>query len=130
MRDRENDPERDRQAIARRLRPIDADSDGIGHGRIMPSCAMRSIAAALCASTVLFVLSPFPRAQTGAEERGTLILHYVQKAIGAERYTIARDGGALTLRADFDFTDRGGRTQLASTLRTRDDFTPIHFTAK
>ena len=62
-------------------------------------------------------------------ERGTLRLHYVQKEIGFERYALAHDNGALTLTADVDFTDRGGRIQLASTLRMRDDFTPIHFTA-
>src|SRR5471030_1497917 len=63
-------------------------------------------------------------------EHGTLRLHYVQKPIGYERYDIAKDGDALQLTSDFDFTDRGGRVQLASTLRTRADFTPLHFTAK
>src|SRR5579872_515540 len=63
-------------------------------------------------------------------ERGVLRLHYVQKPIGYERYEIGRDGDALLLTSDFDFTDRGGRVQLASTLRTKADFTPIHFTAK
>ena len=62
-------------------------------------------------------------------ERGTLRLHYVQKPIGYERYEIARDGDALTLTSDFDFTDRGGRVQMASTLRTKADFTPLSFKA-
>src|SRR6478672_13134367 len=65
-----------------------------------------------------------------AVERGTLRLHYVQKPIGIERYEIVRDGDALQLSSDFDFTDRGGRVQLAATLRTKPDYTPIHFTAK
>ena len=63
-------------------------------------------------------------------ESGTLRLHYVQKPIGYEGYTIDRDGGALQLTSDFDFTDRGGRVQLAATLRTQTDLTPVHFTAK
>jgi len=63
-------------------------------------------------------------------EHGVLRLHYVQKPIGYERYTIDRDGSALQLTSDFDFTDRGGRVQLAATLRTRSDLTPIHFNAK
>jgi imidazolonepropionase-like amidohydrolase len=67
---------------------------------------------------------------SAAVERGTLRLHYVQKPIGYERYEIAGDADALTLSSDFDFTDRGGRVQLATTLRTRTDFTPVHFTAK
>jgi imidazolonepropionase-like amidohydrolase len=62
-------------------------------------------------------------------ERGTLRLHYVQKPIGYERYEIVRQGDALTLTSDFDFTDRGGRVQLAATLRTQADFTPISFSA-
>jgi imidazolonepropionase-like amidohydrolase len=63
-------------------------------------------------------------------EEGTLRLHYVQKPIGYERYKIVRDGDALQLSSDFDFTDRGGRVQLNSTLKTHPDFTPIHFQAK
>jgi len=75
-------------------------------------------------------------------ERGTLRLHYVQKPIGYERYEVAPDGDlsgrsasgaeadAVKLTADFDFTDRGGRVQLAATLRAKADFTPISFQAK
>ncbi|HMJ86320.1 MAG TPA: amidohydrolase family protein [Vicinamibacterales bacterium] len=75
-------------------------------------------------------------------ERGTLRLHYVQKPIGYERYEVTPDGDlssqsangakgeAVKLTADFDFTDRGGRVQLAATLRARADFTPISFQAK
>ncbi len=65
-------------------------------------------------------------------EQATLRLHYVQKPIGTERYEIARSAsdGGLQLSADFDFTDRGGRVQLAATLRTAPDFTPVHFSAK
>jgi hypothetical protein len=69
--------------------------------------------------------------QTGdAVERGTLRLHYLQKPIGQERYEIVRDGDGLRLTTDFDFTDRGGRVQLAATLRTRADYTPRSFQAK
>jgi len=69
--------------------------------------------------------------QTGdAVERGTLRLHYLQKPIGEERYEIVRDGDGLRLTTDFDFTDRGGRVQLAATLRTRADYTPRSFQAK
>src|SRR5207245_924743 len=58
-------------------------------------------------------------------ERGILRLHYVQKPIGYERYEIVRDGDDLKLTSDFDFIDRGGRVQLAATLRTKADFTPL-----
>ncbi|HEX3644882.1 MAG TPA: amidohydrolase family protein [Vicinamibacterales bacterium] len=89
---------------------------------------------AAAAAAVLFT-APV-RAQPDPVERGTLRLHYVQKPIGYERYEIVRDGpgsstaGALTLTSDFDFTDRGGRVQLAATLRTKPDFTPLSFTAR
>ena len=63
-------------------------------------------------------------------EHGTLRLHYVQKPIGYERYDIVREGDGLRLTADFDFTDRGGNVHLASTLQTKADYTPRHFTAK
>src|SRR4051794_12061504 len=62
-------------------------------------------------------------------ERGVLRLHYVQKPIGYERYQIVKDGDALALTSDFDFTDRGGRVQLSATLRTTADLTPLSFKA-
>src|SRR5580765_5617967 len=62
-------------------------------------------------------------------EKGTLRLHYVQKPNGYERYEIVRDGDGLKLSSDVDFTERGGRVQLAATLRTKADFTPVAFTA-
>jgi imidazolonepropionase-like amidohydrolase len=70
------------------------------------------------------------RLQPHPVERGTLRLHYVQKPIGYERYEIARDGDVLTMTSDFDFTDRGGRVQLAATLRAKADFTPLSFKAQ
>jgi imidazolonepropionase-like amidohydrolase len=63
-------------------------------------------------------------------EQGRLTLHYVQKPIGAEHYTIIRDGDALKLSADVDFTDRGGRIQLTSQMTTAADLTPTLFRAK
>ena len=103
---------------------------------------MRMTIAAAAAALLLDVAIVAPRTQdarlhaqrdaAGEDpvERGTLRLHYVQKPIGYERYTIARDGDALSLSSDFDFTDRGGRVQLAATIRTRPDYTPIAFTAR
>jgi imidazolonepropionase-like amidohydrolase len=70
------------------------------------------------------------QASSAPTERGTLRLHYVQKPIGYERYELAAEAHSLKLTADFDFTDRGGRVQLAATLRTKADFTPLSFEAK
>ena len=65
-----------------------------------------------------------------AGEHGTIRLHYIQKLIGVERYELVTEGGGARLSSDFDFTDRGGRVQLTSTLETASDFSPRHFAAK
>lgn len=81
---------------------------------------------AVAAIAAAAVLQPAP----APLEQGTLRLHYVQKPIGYERFRISRAGDALQLTSDFDFTDRGGRVQLAATLRTKPDYTPSHFSAR
>jgi len=83
---------------------------------------MRLSACAAIAAVILEAQAP--------AEQGRLRLHYVQKEIGVEAYEIARDAGVLTLKADFDFTDRGGHIHQSTTLGMKDDFTPVHFTAK
>jgi imidazolonepropionase-like amidohydrolase len=65
-----------------------------------------------------------------AVERGTLTLHYVQKPIGTEHYTLTSDGSGVALAADIDFTDRGGRIQLESSLKMAPDLTPRAFRAQ
>ena len=81
-------------------------------------------------AVLLGALLGFGQAAPAPIEHGTLRLYYVQKPIGYERYEIASEDGALKLTADFDFTDRGGRVQLAATLRTKSDYTPVAFQAK
>jgi len=63
-------------------------------------------------------------------EEATLRLYYLKLPLGFERYSLSRDGGDLVLTSDFDFTDRGGRVQLAARLRTAPDLTPREFEAK
>lgn len=81
---------------------------------------------AALAAAIAGLIQPAPP----AVEQGTLRLHYVQKPIGYERYQVARAGDSYQLTSDVDFTDRGGRVQMAATLRTKADYTPIHFTAR
>ena len=85
---------------------------------------------ALSALILLIVTGAVSAPPVAPVEQGTLRLHYVQKPIGYERYEITGDGANLKLTADFDFTDRGGNVHLASTLQTKADYTPIHFSAK
>src|SRR5581483_1466901 len=124
VRDREDDPERRREPIAARQLAIDGDGDGIRHRAdyaIMPRMRRTLVAAILTAAWT------FP--QAAPAERGTIRLHYVEKPIGVEHYDIARDASGLHLTSDFEFTDRGGRVQLAASLHTAPDLTPIRFTA-
>src|SRR5499427_5225898 len=86
--------------------------------------------AIVAAIAAVAVGTTFRRApDSGPIERGTLRLHYVAKPIGYERYSIATDGDGVALSSDVDFTDRGGRVQLAATLRAKRDYTPVTFTA-
>src|SRR5262249_46229432 len=84
----------------------------------------------LAAAIALTAVGLRPLAVPVPAEKGTLRLHYVQKPIGYERYGLVRDGDTFQLTSDFDFTDRGGRVQLAASLKTAADFTPIQFSAK
>src|SRR3954465_13619742 len=88
------------------------------------------VAAVLGASLVTIAAGSIARGDQPPIERGVLRLHYVQKPIGYERYEIVRGDDGLSMTSDFDFTDRGGRVQLAATLRAKADFTPLSFTAK
>ncbi len=63
-------------------------------------------------------------------EAGKFRLHKFEQAIGEENYTITADGGALTLKTDFKFTDRGSPVPLSATLRTSDSYVPQSFTIK
>src|SRR4051812_12542106 len=93
--------------------------------------AVRMIVAAfLGAALVTAPARSIGRGDEPSIERGVLRLHYVQKPIGYERYEIVRGEDGLSMTSDFDFTDRGGRVQLAATLRAKADFTPLSFTAK
>src|SRR5215472_4640005 len=63
-------------------------------------------------------------------EKGALRLHYLKLPVGYERYELTRDGRSLFLTSDFDFTDRGGRVRLDSSLQLGEDLTPQRFRAQ
>jgi len=69
--------------------------------------------------------APVTRAQATGEV-GTIRVHLLGHAIGSERYAIRPDGDALALTDTFEFVDRGGRIQLASTLRFTPAFAQLH----
>jgi imidazolonepropionase-like amidohydrolase len=93
------------------------------------NCSRRSSALFVC--LLLLPFSPLVLlAQTSAYETGKFTLHKFEQPIGEETYTIVHDGGSLTLKTDFVFTDRGSKVPLSATLKAADDYTPQSFVIK
>lgn len=66
-----------------------------------------------------------------ADERGTIVLHFLQLPVGEETYQVTSEAdGSLVLRASFEYAERGSRVPLAATLRMKPDLTPLQFEAK
>jgi imidazolonepropionase-like amidohydrolase len=87
----------------------------------------------VCFSLLLFICSSFvlfAQTTSPANESGKFTLHKFEQPIGEETYTIAYDGGSLTLKTDFTFTDRGTKVPLSATLKAADDYTPQSFIVK
>src|SRR5580693_920080 len=98
-------------------------------GIIRVNCSRRSSALFVC--LLLLPFSPLVLlAQTSADETGKFTLHKFEQPIGEETYTIVHDGGSLTLKTDFVFTDRGSKVPLSATLKAADDYTPQSFVIK
>src|SRR5436305_11115573 len=73
-----------------------------------------------------------PPTQNGSQtvESGKFRLHKFQQAIGEESYEVTRDGDALVMTSEFKFTDRGSPVPLKTSLRTRQDLTPLAYEIK
>jgi imidazolonepropionase-like amidohydrolase len=69
-------------------------------------------------------------AQAPPVESGTILVSILDRPVGRETYAIRQDGEGLVFSADLDLTERGGRLQVASTLRTGADLTPAEFSVK
>ena len=63
------------------------------------------------------------------QDSGEIRVHLLGHAIGSERYVIRPSDGSRVLTDTLVFTDRGGRVQLASSLRFSQAFEPLHFHA-
>lgn len=59
-------------------------------------------------------------------DSATVRIHLLGHAIGSERYVVRADDEALALTDTFAFTDRGGRVELASSLRYTKSYEPMH----
>jgi imidazolonepropionase-like amidohydrolase len=85
----------------------------------------------LLLSLLLLLAGASVQAQTSQPiETGKFRLHKFEQPIGEESYTIRRDGEALVITANFQFTDRGTEVPLTAELRTRPDLTPTNFSIK
>jgi imidazolonepropionase-like amidohydrolase len=60
-----------------------------------------------------------------ADERGTLLIHFLQLPVGKETYEISGN----VLQANFEYTERGSKVPLTATLRMAADGTPLEFEA-
>ncbi len=67
---------------------------------------------------------------TPSAESGKFRLHKFEQPIGEETYTITPEGSTLTLKSEFEFTDRGSKVPLTATLRTSDGYVPQSFVIK
>jgi imidazolonepropionase-like amidohydrolase len=63
-------------------------------------------------------------------EQGKFILHKFEQPIGQETYQITKDGDSLSVKMDFEFTDRGTPVPLTATFRGAADLTPQSFEIK
>ena len=93
-----------------------------------PDAIRRSFRVAMLYATAVFtgagwrsVPAPLP------DDAGAIRIHLLGHAIGSERYAIRGENEALVLTDTFEFTDRGGRVQLASSLRLTPTFDPLAF---
>ena len=69
-------------------------------------------------------------ASFGAADSTTIKVFLLERPVGQETFTLEEDSTRLALESNLEFVDRGGRVQLASSLRLEGDLTPTHFTAK
>ncbi len=82
---------------------------------------------------LLLFLSPallLSQTNASSSQSGKFRLHKFEQPIGEETYTILPNTGTLTLRSEFEFTDRGSKVPLTATLRTSDSYVPQNFVIK
>jgi imidazolonepropionase-like amidohydrolase len=79
---------------------------------------------------VLAFLVPVPPVQDSAVEQTALLVSLIGRPVGRETFTAQRNGDHTTYAGALDLTERGGRLQVASSLRLAEDLTPVEFSVK
>ncbi len=87
---------------------------------------MNRLRSAVCLVLLTIPTILFSQAAPSSES-GKFRLHKFEQPIGEETYTIRPDGDTLTLKSQFEFTDRGSKVPLNATLTTSTDYTPQSF---
>ncbi len=70
------------------------------------------------------------QAQAPSTESGTVLVSLIDRPVGRETYSIRNESGGVVFTGDLDLTERGGRLQVTSSLRTSSDLTPTEFSVK
>jgi imidazolonepropionase-like amidohydrolase len=65
-----------------------------------------------------------------AVDSGTVLVSLIERPVGRETYELKADGQGFAFSGELDLTERNGRLQVSSLLRTGADLTPLSFTAK
>jgi imidazolonepropionase-like amidohydrolase len=74
--------------------------------------------------------SGFSAQDKSRHEDGTVLVHHLERLVGQEHYQLTSDEKGVLLNAALDFTDRGNRIQLTSTLQLDGQLVPIRFQSK
>jgi hypothetical protein len=69
-------------------------------------------------------------AQAPSAESGIVLVSLIDRPVGRETYSIWPDPDGVTFTGDLDLNERGGRLQIASSLRATSDLTPVELTVK
>jgi imidazolonepropionase-like amidohydrolase len=69
-------------------------------------------------------------AQTAPADSATILVSLIDRPVGRETYTIRAEGDGLAFSSDLDLAERGGRLQVAASMRLGADLAPIEFGVK
>lgn len=65
-----------------------------------------------------------------ALDAGQIIVSVIERPVGRERYEIRRDRSGVSLSAEMDLVERGGRLQMSSSMRLQPNLTPVTYRSK
>jgi imidazolonepropionase-like amidohydrolase len=82
----------------------------------------------VCLGCLLLLFASAALSAQTSTEHGRYILHKFARTNGEETYSIQHEGGKLTLKSDFLFTDRGDKVPLKTTFTAGEALEPLSLT--